>query len=82
MLSTKDNQSSLLFGRCFEGFEILHGELHDLPDTMAFLRSLSALDSVAELRSPEKRQIRERVAAGALFDWEVVSLAYLISFYL
>ncbi|RWW11689.1 hypothetical protein BHE74_00044356 [Ensete ventricosum] len=72
MLSTKDNQSNLIhFGRCFEGFEILHGELHDFPDTMAFLRSLSALDSVAEPRSPERRQIRERVAAAALFDWEV-----------
>lgn len=38
---------------------------------MAFLKSLSGLNYVAEPRSSEKRQIRERVAAATLFDWEV-----------
>ncbi|KAG0479556.1 hypothetical protein HPP92_010414, partial [Vanilla planifolia] len=54
-----------------ENFEILHGELHGLSDTVTFLRSLSGLDSGAHsVINNEKRQLRERIAAAALFNWE------------
>ncbi|KAJ0985195.1 hypothetical protein J5N97_003551 [Dioscorea zingiberensis] len=57
--------------RCIENFELLHGDLHGLPDTMAFLKSLSGLHTETDSgKSTEKRQIRERAAAAALFDWE------------
>ncbi|WOL08538.1 L-arabinokinase-like isoform X1 [Canna indica] len=62
------NGKTSLVESSFEDFEILHGELHGLPDTMAFLKSLSGLNSVADPKS--LRQIRERAAAAALFDWE------------
>ncbi|KAL5208229.1 hypothetical protein ABZP36_032664 [Zizania latifolia] len=52
----------------FEDFEILHGDMQGLTDTMAFLTSLSGLVG-NDPRSPEK-QSRERVAASVLFDWE------------
>ncbi|KAG8058091.1 hypothetical protein GUJ93_ZPchr0002g24544 [Zizania palustris] len=52
----------------FEDFEILHGDMQGLTDTMAFLTSLSGLVG-SDPRSPEK-QSRERVAASVLFDWE------------
>lgn len=59
------------FSRCIEDFEILHGELHGLSDTVNFLNSLSGLDHGTDLgKSPEKR--RERIASSALFNWEVV----------
>ncbi|KAL6603260.1 hypothetical protein ACP70R_043621 [Stipagrostis hirtigluma subsp. patula] len=53
---------------CFEDFEILHGDLQELTDTMAFLKSLSGLNG-NDLKSPEN-QPRERTAASVLFDWE------------
>ncbi|CAD6248117.1 unnamed protein product [Miscanthus lutarioriparius] len=52
----------------FEDFEILHGDMQGLTDTMSFLKSLSGLVG-NDLRSPEK-QTRERAAASVLFDWE------------
>ncbi|PKA65818.1 L-arabinokinase [Apostasia shenzhenica] len=56
---------------CIENFEILHGALHGLSDTVAFLKSLSALDSAPESgKNSENRQLRERNAAAALFNWE------------
>lgn len=43
-----------------------------LSDTVNFLKSLSELDAVLDSgKSAEKLQIRERKAAGRLFDWEV-----------
>ncbi|RWW47087.1 hypothetical protein BHE74_00046954, partial [Ensete ventricosum] len=33
-------------------------------------KSLSGLDSITDSKNPEKRQMRERIAAVALFDWE------------
>ncbi|KQK17416.1 hypothetical protein BRADI_1g34327v3 [Brachypodium distachyon] len=53
---------------CYEDFEILHGDLQGLTDTMAFLKSLSGLTG-NELKSFEM-QSRERIAASVLFDWE------------
>ncbi|KAG2614045.1 hypothetical protein PVAP13_4KG375902 [Panicum virgatum] len=54
--------------RCFEDFEILHGDLQGLTDTMDFLKSLSELNRNI-LESSEK-QYQERTAASVLFDWE------------
>ncbi|KAJ1260746.1 hypothetical protein BS78_10G255900 [Paspalum vaginatum] len=54
--------------RCFEDFEVLHGDLQGLTDTMDFLKSLSELNR-NDLKSSEK-QHRERTAASVLFDWE------------
>ncbi|RLM55829.1 L-arabinokinase-like isoform X1 [Panicum miliaceum] len=54
--------------RCFEDFEILHGDLQGLTDTMDFLKSLSELNR-NNLESSEK-QYQERTAASVLFDWE------------
>jgi len=56
--------------RCFEDFEILHGDLQGLTDTMDFLKSLSELNRNI-LESSEK-QYQERTAASVLFDWEVL----------
>ncbi|KAK6927776.1 Galactokinase, N-terminal domain [Dillenia turbinata] len=54
-----------------EDFEILHGDLQGLSDTMNFLKSLAELDSISDFgRNNEKRQIRERMAAAGLFNWE------------
>ncbi|KAL3650983.1 D-arabinose 1-dehydrogenase (NAD(P)(+)) [Castilleja foliolosa] len=54
-----------------EDFEILHGDVMGLSDTVNFLKSLSELDVVQDsVKSPEKKQIRERKAAAGLFNWE------------
>lgn len=64
-----------VFCRCIENFEILHGELHGLSDTMAFLKSLSTLASSADLvKNTEKHLLQEQVAAAGLFNWEVLVL--------
>lgn len=58
--------------RYTEDFEILHGDRLGLPDTMSFLKSLAELDDVYHsVKNTEKRQIRERMAAASLFNWEV-----------
>ncbi|KAM0821317.1 hypothetical protein ACQ4PT_072325 [Festuca glaucescens] len=53
---------------CCEDFEILHGDLQGLTDTMTFLKSLSELAG-SEFKNSEV-QSRERTAASVLFDWE------------
>ncbi|KAG1364535.1 Mevalonate/galactokinase [Cocos nucifera] len=68
--NTEINGNASFVESCIENFEILHGDLHGLSDTVAFLKSLSGLDSGSDLKSPEKRQLRERIAAAALFHWE------------
>ncbi|XP_019707924.1 L-arabinokinase [Elaeis guineensis] len=68
--NTEINGNASLVELCIENFEILHGDLHGLSDTVAFLKSLSGLDGGSDLKSPEKRQLRERIAAAALFNWE------------
>ncbi|XP_015643923.1 L-arabinokinase isoform X1 [Oryza sativa Japonica Group] len=62
-IKTKESTES-----CFEDFEILHGDLQGLPDTMSFLKSLSEFNQ-SELKSNGK-QPQERIAASVLFDWE------------
>ncbi|XP_038983785.1 L-arabinokinase-like isoform X2 [Phoenix dactylifera] len=68
--NTEINGNASLVELCIENFEILHGDLHGLSDTVAFLKSLSGLDGGSDPKSPEKRQLRERIAAAALFNWE------------
>ena len=70
LLHSDTNMFNILF-RSFEDFEILHGDMQGLTDTMSFLKSLSGLAG-NDPRSPEK-QTRERTAASVLFDWEVLS---------
>ena len=53
-----------------EDFEILHGDLHDLPDTKSFLSSLAEL-AAAKPENDAKYQARELKAAAAFFNWEV-----------
>ena len=56
--------------RYLEDFEILHGDLHDLPDTKSFLSSLAEL-AAAKPENDAKYQARELKAAAAFFNWEV-----------
>ncbi|KAJ6819094.1 L-arabinokinase isoform X1 [Iris pallida] len=68
---TEVNRNASLAESYIENFDILHGELHGLPDTIAFLKSLAGLDQGRHSeKNAEKRQIRERTAAAALFNWE------------
>ncbi|CAI9094830.1 OLC1v1030630C1 [Oldenlandia corymbosa var. corymbosa] len=54
-----------------EDFEILEGDLLGLPDTVSFLKSLVELDASHDsVNNAGKRQLRERMAAAALFNWE------------
>uniref|UniRef100_F6H9P4 L-arabinokinase n=1 Tax=Vitis vinifera TaxID=29760 RepID=F6H9P4_VITVI len=55
---------------CTENFEILHGDIHGLSDTASFLKSLARLDASYDSGKNTKCQMRERVAAAALFNWE------------
>ncbi|CAI0438813.1 unnamed protein product [Linum tenue] len=60
-----------LMSSYIEDFEILHGDLQGLPDTMSFLKSMAELDAINEYeKNSEKRQMRERKAAAGLFIWE------------
>eukprot|EP00252_Welwitschia_mirabilis_P018224 TRINITY_DN4050_c0_g1_i1.p1 TRINITY_DN4050_c0_g1~~TRINITY_DN4050_c0_g1_i1.p1 ORF type:complete len:994 (+),score=238.94 TRINITY_DN4050_c0_g1_i1:493-3474(+) len=52
-------------------FDILHGDVNGFPDTVSFLKSLASLDSTSITNDKsEKRQMRERLAAAGLFNWE------------
>ncbi|KAG1332002.1 L-arabinokinase [Cocos nucifera] len=68
--NTEINGNASLVESCIENFEILHGDLHGLSDTVAFLKSLSELDGGSDIKNPGKHQSRERSAAAALFNWE------------
>ncbi|KAG4963079.1 hypothetical protein JHK82_039758 [Glycine max] len=50
------------FSLDIENFDILHGDIQGLPDTVAFLQNLSELQ--------DKHTRRERKAAANLFNWE------------
>ncbi|KAK4435658.1 L-arabinokinase [Sesamum alatum] len=65
------NEDSFAMTSYPEDFEILHGDVMGLSDTMNFLKSLTELDALLDAgKSTEKRQIRERKAAANLFNWE------------
>lgn len=63
-----------IFSRSYtEDFDILHGDLQGLSDTMTFLKSLAELDAVYDSgKNKEKHCIRERMAAAGIFNWEVL----------
>lgn len=64
-------EETALMDLCTEDFEILHGDLQGLSDTMNFLTSLAGLDTAyVSGNNTEKRQLRERMAAAGLFNWE------------
>lgn len=51
-----------------------------LSDTMNFLKSLAKLDAAYDSgKNSEKRKMRERVAAAALFNWEVLFTSFMNS---
>lgn len=56
------NSGGYAFHSGIEDFDILHGDVQGLPDTVAFLQSLSEL--------VVKHTKRERKAAANLFNWE------------
>lgn len=67
--------------RRVDDFELLEGDLHGLADTAEFLRTLARLDEEGDVRASdlaEKPQLRERLAAGGLFRWEVNCFTSLI----
>lgn len=69
--TTEMNDDSSLMNSCTEDFDILHGDVQGLSDTMNFLKSLVKLDAAYDSgKDTEKRKIRERVAAAGLFNWE------------
>ncbi|TYK14863.1 L-arabinokinase [Cucumis melo var. makuwa] len=51
-----------------EHFDVLHGDVQGLSDTMSFLKSLAELNSVYDSGMAEKRQMRERKAAAGRLD--------------
>ncbi|KAA8528210.1 hypothetical protein F0562_035539 [Nyssa sinensis] len=64
-------ENSFFMNSCPEDFEILHGDLQGLSDTMNFLKSLAELDTVYDSgKNTEKRRIRECIAAAGIFNWE------------
>ena len=55
-----------------EDFDILHGDLQGLSDTITFLNNLVDLDAVYDSgKNTEKHWMRERMAAAGIFNWEV-----------
>lgn len=69
--AAETNGNCYLSELCIENFEILHGDLHGLSDTVTFLKSLTGLTLGTDSgKNTEKRQLRERTAAAALFNWE------------
>ncbi|XP_078169582.1 L-arabinokinase-like isoform X2 [Carex rostrata] len=68
---TADNSETMFHAElCVEDFELLEGDTQGLSDTVAFIKSLSVLAVSGDPHSLEKRQLRERAAASALFNWE------------
>ncbi|OVA14986.1 GHMP kinase N-terminal domain [Macleaya cordata] len=74
--SVEMNEKSSPEKLCIEEFEILHGDLHGLPDTVSFLRSLAELDIEHDSgKGTEKFNMQERIAAAGLFNWEVLFIS-------
>ncbi|KAF5726319.1 L-arabinokinase-like [Tripterygium wilfordii] len=69
--TSRMEENSSLMRSYTEDFEILHGDLQGLSDTMSFLKSLAELGGVHDSeKNTEKRQLREHKAAAGVFNWE------------
>ncbi|KAK9097576.1 hypothetical protein Sjap_023073 [Stephania japonica] len=69
--NTETNGQSTYAKSSVKEFDILHGDLHGLSDTISFLKSLSKLANEYDSeKNSEKRKMRERIAAAGLFNWE------------
>ncbi|KAK8597376.1 hypothetical protein V6N13_094791 [Hibiscus sabdariffa] len=69
--TSQARESNAITEFCTDDFEILHGDLQGLSDTMSFLNSLVELNNVSDSeKNSEKRQMREHKAAAGLFNWE------------
>ncbi|XP_068636633.1 L-arabinokinase-like [Aristolochia californica] len=66
--SMEATEKSSLAESCIGSFEILHGNLLSLPDTVSFLNTLAGLDQAVD--SSEKRLQREHMAVAGVFNWE------------
>ncbi|CAH2078916.1 unnamed protein product [Thlaspi arvense] len=65
------NENNSLLESCTDDFDILQGDVQGLSDTWTFLKSLAKLDAIHDSEnSMEKKTMRERKAAGGLFNWE------------
>ncbi|XWS17942.1 hypothetical protein CRYUN_Cryun33cG0111000 [Craigia yunnanensis] len=65
------SESNSITDLCTEDFEILHGDLQGLSDTMSFLNCLVELNNVSDSeKNNGKRQMCEHKAAAGLFNWE------------
>ncbi|KAH6798543.1 arabinose kinase [Perilla frutescens var. frutescens] len=53
-----------------EDFEILHGDHHNLSDTIGFLKSFAELHALSSTGNSSKPHSREDLAAAAMFNWE------------
>ncbi|KAG2315235.1 hypothetical protein Bca52824_018357 [Brassica carinata] len=69
-IQAKENNS--LVESCTDDFDILQGDVQELSDTWTFLKSLAKLDSIhdSEKSTEKKKTMRERKAAGGLFNWK------------
>ncbi|KAK9097688.1 hypothetical protein Syun_024733 [Stephania yunnanensis] len=69
--NTETNGQSTYAKSSVKEFDILHGDLHGLSDTISFLKSLAKLANEYDSeKNSEKRKMRERMAAAGLFNWE------------
>ncbi|CAF2073033.1 BnaC01g22060D [Brassica napus] len=65
------NENNSLVESCSDDFDILQGDVQGLSDTWTFLKSLAKLDAIHDSeKGMEKKTMRERKAAGGLFNWE------------
>ncbi|KAG6390929.1 hypothetical protein SASPL_148674 [Salvia splendens] len=53
-----------------DDIEILHGDHHNLSDTIGFLKSLMELHALTSIRNSSQLHSRESLAAAAMFNWE------------
>ncbi|CAM8910165.1 unnamed protein product [Rhodiola kirilowii] len=69
--SAELKEGTALIQSSTDDFQILHGDVQGLSDTMAFLKSLANLDDVHDPgKNVDLLQVRERKAAAKLFNWE------------
>ncbi|XP_010256451.1 PREDICTED: L-arabinokinase-like isoform X2 [Nelumbo nucifera] len=69
--NTEMREKNNLTTLCNKDFEILHGDLHGLSDTMSFLKILAELDTVHDSgKHTEKHQRCDHLSVAGLFNWK------------